>query len=112
VLRGEQFPTQILPIISIHSCVNYIDLELPAFADYFKQLKDADAPYASQCMAHWKLFLEGPPNKPNEDEFGLIEVRELSTFSSSLFIVCNVWYGRLSVDSSRRVRMALCPQRL
>jgi hypothetical protein len=51
-----------------------IGIELPAFADYFKQLRDADVAYAAQCMSHWKIFLQGPPNKPNEDEYGLIEV--------------------------------------
>lgn len=48
--------------------------ELPAFADYYRQLKEADTAYASQCMAHWKLYLEGPPNKPNPDQFGLLEL--------------------------------------
>eukprot|EP00595_Chromulina_sp_UTEXLB2642_P001594 CAMPEP_0196764668 /NCGR_PEP_ID=MMETSP1095-20130614/6592_1 /TAXON_ID=96789 ORGANISM="Chromulina nebulosa, Strain UTEXLB2642" /NCGR_SAMPLE_ID=MMETSP1095 /ASSEMBLY_ACC=CAM_ASM_000446 /LENGTH=185 /DNA_ID=CAMNT_0042120791 /DNA_START=450 /DNA_END=1007 /DNA_ORIENTATION=+ len=48
--------------------------ELPAFADYYRQLKDADNQYANQCMSHWKLFLQGPPNKPNDDMYGLIEI--------------------------------------
>ena len=47
--------------------------ELPEFADYWRQLHDADSTYALQCMEHWKAFIAGPPNKPNEDDFGLIE---------------------------------------
>jgi hypothetical protein len=49
-------------------------LEFPTFLDYFKQIRQADAPYASKCAAHWRLFMRGPPNRPNEDEYGLIEV--------------------------------------
>jgi len=48
--------------------------ELPMFADYYRQLRDADPDFALQCMAHWQQFLEGPPNRPNEDLYGLIEV--------------------------------------
>lgn len=48
--------------------------ELPAFADYFRQIREADLRFASQCMSHWILFLEGPPNKPNEDVYGLLEI--------------------------------------
>ena len=47
-------------------------VELPAFADYFRQLKDADSVYSQQCMAHWKAFIAGPPNKPVSDPFGLV----------------------------------------
>lgn len=25
-------------------------------------------------MMHWKAFLSGPPNRPNEDLYGLIEI--------------------------------------
>ena len=42
--------------------------ELPTFADYFRQLSDADPAFARQCMMHWKTFLVGPPNRPNEVE--------------------------------------------
>eukprot|EP01038_Epipyxis_sp_PR26KG_P004195 gene4195-5966_t len=48
--------------------------EFPTFLDYYKQIRDADAEYASKCIAHWRLFMEGPPNKPNKDEYGLIYV--------------------------------------
>ncbi len=49
--------------------------ELPTFADYFRQLRDADPTFARHSMTHWTQFLEGPPNHPNEDTYGLIEVR-------------------------------------
>lgn len=48
--------------------------ELPAFADYYRQLKEADSSYALQCMKHWSQFLVGPPNRPHEDVYGLIEI--------------------------------------
>ncbi len=50
------------------------DSELPAFADYYRQLQDADKAFAKQCMTHWLLFLRGPPNRPNEDPSGLLQV--------------------------------------
>ena len=50
-------------------------LELPMFADYYRQLGEADMPFAKQCMTHWRRFLMGPPNKPNEDVYGLLDVR-------------------------------------
>ncbi len=46
----------------------------PAFQDYHRQMKSADPEYASKCMAHWRLFIAGPPNKPNRDDFGLLRV--------------------------------------
>ena len=45
------------------------------FADYYRQLGEADMPFAKQCMTHWRRFLMGPPNKPNEDVYGLLDVR-------------------------------------
>lgn len=48
--------------------------EFPTFMDYFKQLQDADREYASKCIAHWRLFIHGPPNRPNEDDYGLLHV--------------------------------------
>lgn len=48
--------------------------ELPAFSDYYRQLRDADSAYAHAAMEHWILFVEGPPNCPNEDDYGLIDV--------------------------------------
>ena len=59
--------------------------ELPMFADYYRQLGEADMPFAKQCMTHWRRFLMGPPNKPNEDVYGLLDVRT-SLDSSDLFI--------------------------
>lgn len=44
---------------------------LPTFADIFKQLKDADSEYASQCLSHWVSFVRGPPNRPTNDYFGI-----------------------------------------
>jgi hypothetical protein len=37
-------------------------------------MKDSDAEYASKCMAHWRLFIAGPPNRPNKDRSGLLQV--------------------------------------
>mmetsp|Transcript_28472 Transcript_28472/g.27267 ORF Transcript_28472/g.27267 Transcript_28472/m.27267 type:complete len:273 (-) Transcript_28472:1054-1872(-) len=48
--------------------------ELPMFADYYRQLGEADMPFAKQCMTHWRRFLMGPPNRPNEDIYGLLDV--------------------------------------
>jgi hypothetical protein len=42
--------------------------------DYYRQLRDADPAYASKCNAHWRLFMQGPPNRPNKDDYGLINV--------------------------------------
>ena len=47
--------------------------ELPTFSDYYRQLNDADPAFARQCMVHWKTFLMGPPNRPNEDPYGLLD---------------------------------------
>lgn len=48
--------------------------EFPAFLDYFRQMRDAEPEYASKCLAHWRLYILGPPNRPNEDDYGLIKV--------------------------------------
>lgn len=48
--------------------------EFPTFLDYFRQIREVDQAYASKCIAHWRLFMQGPPNKPNNDEIGLINV--------------------------------------
>ena len=48
--------------------------ELPAFIDYFTQLRDEDGVYASQCMSHWISYLKGPPNRPNQDEIDMISL--------------------------------------
>mmetsp|Transcript_69862 Transcript_69862/g.145682 ORF Transcript_69862/g.145682 Transcript_69862/m.145682 type:complete len:295 (-) Transcript_69862:346-1230(-) len=48
--------------------------EFPSFVDYYRQLREADRAYASKCLAHWKLFMQGPTNRPNVDHFGLIAV--------------------------------------
>jgi hypothetical protein len=37
-------------------------------------MKQADNAYATKCLAHWRLFIKGPPNRPNEDDYGLIQV--------------------------------------
>jgi hypothetical protein len=49
-------------------------IELPQFADYYSQLREADTPYAQQAMQHWMQFIVGPPNKPHPDPFGLIDL--------------------------------------
>lgn len=48
--------------------------ELPLFSDYYRQLCEADLPFSQQCMKHWRLFLQGPPNRPNHDNYGLIAI--------------------------------------
>lgn len=40
----------------------------PPFADLFKQIYAADKAFALQCMQHYTSWLEGPPNRPTEDE--------------------------------------------
>lgn len=47
--------------------------EFPAFSDLYRQMSDADSEYAQNSMRHWKLYLKGPPNNPNEDDFGLLQ---------------------------------------
>ncbi len=49
-------------------------IELPQFADYYGQLREADSPYAQQAMQNWMAYIIGPPNKPHPDNFGLIDV--------------------------------------
>jgi hypothetical protein len=49
-------------------------VEFPSFVDYFRQIREVDSEYASKCIAHWKLFLVGPPNRPNDDEYGIMKV--------------------------------------
>lgn len=51
--------------------------EFPVFLDYYRQMKTADPEYASKCLSHWRLFIAGPPNKPNRDEYGLLRVVSL-----------------------------------
>jgi hypothetical protein len=51
--------------------------EFPVFLDYYRQMKTADPEYAAKCLAHWRLFIAGPPNKPNHDEYGLLRVVSL-----------------------------------
>ncbi len=49
-------------------------IELPQFADYYGQLREADAAYAQQSMQHWMEYIVGPPNKPHPDPYGLIDL--------------------------------------
>ena len=69
ILNMVEDPEQGMEIIQMRLFTS----ELPEFADYWRQLHDADSAYALQCMEHWKSFINGPPNKPNDDDFGLIE---------------------------------------
>lgn len=48
--------------------------EFPTFTDYFRQMRDSDREYAAKCMAHWRLFIAGPPNRPNKDRAGLLQM--------------------------------------
>jgi hypothetical protein len=63
---------------SLHSYLDYFYYfhpEFPAFTNLFRQMKEADSEYASKCLSHWKQFIKGPPNRPNYDENGLLQVR-------------------------------------
>ena len=44
------------------------------FADLFGQMRSADVAYARDAMKHYKSYLIGPPNRPTEDDYGLLEV--------------------------------------
>lgn len=46
--------------------------EFPSFLDYYRQLRDADPVYATECLRQWKLLIQGPPNRPYIDEYGLL----------------------------------------
>jgi hypothetical protein len=48
--------------------------EFPAFADLYQQIQQADPAFAKQCMRSWQLYLAGPPNRPTDDEVGLLPV--------------------------------------
>lgn len=43
----------------------------PQFGDFFGQLMNADAAYAQQCLTHYLLLVEGPPNRPIKDKTGM-----------------------------------------
>ena len=61
------------PFLPLHSTFPlHSHTEFPTFLDYFRQLRDADPAYASKCSSHWRQFMQGPPNRPNRDECGLI----------------------------------------
>lgn len=40
----------------------------PPFSDLFRQIWAADTAFARQCMQHYTSWLQGPPNRPTEDE--------------------------------------------
>ncbi|CAN0570177.1 unnamed protein product [Ectocarpus sp. 12 AP-2014] len=46
----------------------------PPFADLFKQILAVDKAFALQCMQHYRSWLEGPPNRPTEDEMGFLDI--------------------------------------
>jgi hypothetical protein len=48
--------------------------EFPAFLDLYRQMVEADTEYALNSMRHWRLYLRGPPNCPNEDDYGLLDL--------------------------------------
>lgn len=50
-------------------------LEFPTFLDYYRQIREVEPEYAAKCISHWRQFMQGPPNKPNKDDYGLIHVR-------------------------------------
>lgn len=47
--------------------------QFPLFSDYFQQMMDVDPAYTKACGAQWRSYLIGPPNRPNEDPFGMLE---------------------------------------
>lgn len=51
--------------------------EFPSFAEYYGQLREADPDFAKQSMAAWKIFLKGPPNRPTNDEYGLLQIIQM-----------------------------------
>lgn len=53
--------------------IRLVGHELPIFADLYRQLRDADPLYAHQCLEHWRSFIAGPPNNPNQDIYGLVD---------------------------------------
>lgn len=75
---ASEVVTEILHIIEVcdpdEAQMRLMTSELPIFADYYQQLFDADREFARHCMSHWQQYLMGPPNKPNEDPYGLIEI--------------------------------------
>ena len=44
----------------------------PRVKHYLSQIADQDREKAKQALAHWKLFLKGPPNNPTKDHLGLL----------------------------------------
>lgn len=54
----------------------------PPFADLFKQIRAADRRFAAQCMQHYTSWLQGPPNRPTEDEVGQGSVERRSHWDS------------------------------
>ena len=46
----------------------------PLFCDLFRQLHEADAEFATMCMRHFMAYVEGPPNRPTRDRFGLLGI--------------------------------------
>ena len=73
--------------------------EFPMFADYYRQLKAADADYAKRCMKHWVLFIKGPPNRPTIDETGILQVtRGPIALISVLIMIQAVLYFLRSVE--------------
>lgn len=48
--------------------------EFPSLMDLYRQMYDADPEHARHCIGHWKLFLKGPPNNPNENCYDLIDI--------------------------------------
>uniref|UniRef100_K3WA07 Uncharacterized protein n=1 Tax=Globisporangium ultimum (strain ATCC 200006 / CBS 805.95 / DAOM BR144) TaxID=431595 RepID=K3WA07_GLOUD len=46
----------------------------PSFSDIFEQIRASDKEYAKHCMNHFKAYLQGPKNRPTEDNSGLLPV--------------------------------------
>ena len=44
----------------------------PSFSDLYRQMADVDAEYSRQCMAHYRAFMRGPPNRPTRDRHGFL----------------------------------------
>jgi len=46
----------------------------PSLADLYRQLYNADAPFAAMCLEHFTSLVEGPPNRPTKDVCGLLPI--------------------------------------
>lgn len=65
--------------------------EFPAFADLYQQIRDVDPNFARQCNRSWLLYLQGPPNRPTKDAYGLLQVLH----KLLIFLYCFIDYSSI-----------------